>query len=315
MHQKDTLEALYEQVVLRNPAEPEFHQAVLEVLESLSPVIAKHPEYKEAKLLERICEPERQIIFRVTWVDDSGTVQINRGFRVEFNSALGPFKGGLRFHPSVNLGVVKFLGFEQIFKNSLSGMPIGGGKGGSDFDPKGRSDNEIMRFCQSFMTELYRHIGEYTDVPAGDIGVGAREIGFLFGQYKRLTNRYESGVLTGKGLGWGGARVRKEATGYGTVYFVREMLAAQGMELEGKEVVVSGSGSSVARLSPAPTRRATSTTLPELMSVWFARSRKRNVVGLATMQLVVRTAVILWRERLFGRCPVRLPSRAQLRTN
>lgn len=242
MYQKDTLGELYDQVVLRNPAEREFHQAVLEVLESLSPVIARHPEYKEAKLLERICEPERQIIFRVPWVDDSGTVQINRGFRVEFNSALGPYKGGLRFHPSVNLGVVKFLGFEQIFKNSLSGMPIGGGKGGSDFDPKGRSDNEIMRFCQSFMTELYRHIGEYTDVPAGDIGVGARELGFLFGQYKRLTNRYESGVLTGKGLGWGGARVRKEATGYGTVYFVREMLAAQGAELEGKDVVVSGSG-------------------------------------------------------------------------
>ena len=242
MHQKAPLDQLYEQVVLRNPAEPEFHQAVLEVLDSLAPVIAKHPEYKEAKLLERICEPERQIIFRVPWVDDSGTVQINRGFRVEFNSALGPYKGGLRFHPSVNLGVVKFLGFEQIFKNSLSGMPIGGAKGGSDFDPKGRSDNEIMRFCQSFMTELYRHIGEYTDVPAGDIGVGAREIGFLFGQYKRLTNRYESGVLTGKGLGWGGARVRKEATGYGTVYFVREMLAAQGSDLEGKDVVVSGSG-------------------------------------------------------------------------
>ena len=242
MHQKAPLDQLYEQVVLRNPAEPEFHQAVLEVLDSLAPVIAKHPEYKEAKLLERICEPERQIIFRVPWVDDSGTVQINRGFRVEFNSALGPYKGGLRFHPSVNLGVVKFLGFEQIFKNSLSGMPIGGAKGGSDFDPKGRSDNEIMRFCQSFMTELYRHIGEYTDVPAGDIGVGAREIGFLFGQYKRLTNRYESGGLTGKGLGWGGARVRKEATGYGTVYFVREMLAAQGSDLEGKDVVVSGSG-------------------------------------------------------------------------
>lgn len=242
MNQNDTLSSLYEQVVRTNPAEPEFHQAVSEVFESLSPVIDKHPEYKEAKLLERICEPERQIIFRVTWVDDSGTVQINRGFRVQFNSALGPYKGGLRFHPSVNLGVVKFLGFEQIFKNSLSGMPIGGGKGGSDFDPKGRSDNEIMRFCQSFMTELYRHIGEYTDVPAGDIGVGPREIGFLFGQYKRLTNRYESGVLTGKGLGWGGARVRKEATGYGTVYFVQEMLAAQRDDLSGKEVIVSGSG-------------------------------------------------------------------------
>ncbi|MGP4842948.1 NADP-specific glutamate dehydrogenase [Marinobacter sp. 1Y8] len=242
MDQRDTLEALQQQVVQRNPAEPEFHQAVAEVLDSLSPVIARHPEYKDAKLLERICEPERQIIFRVPWVDDSGTVQINRGFRVEFNSALGPYKGGLRFHPSVNLGVVKFLGFEQIFKNSLSGMPIGGGKGGSDFDPKGRSDNEIMRFCQSFMSELYRHIGEYTDVPAGDIGVGAREIGFLFGQYKRLTNRYESGVLTGKGLGWGGARVRKEATGYGAVYFVHEMLAARRDDLAGKEIVVSGSG-------------------------------------------------------------------------
>lgn len=242
MTQEDTLAELQKQVIRRNPAEPEFHQAVEEVLDSLSPVIARHPEYKEAKLLERICEPERQIIFRVPWVDDSGTVQINRGFRVEFNSALGPYKGGLRFHPSVNLGVVKFLGFEQIFKNSLSGMPIGGGKGGSDFDPKGRSDNEIMRFCQSFMSELYRHIGEYTDVPAGDIGVGAREIGFLFGQYKRLTNRYESGVLTGKGLGWGGARVRKEATGYGTVYFVQEMLAARGNDLSGKDIVVSGSG-------------------------------------------------------------------------
>lgn len=242
MNQNEALEELQKKVIKRNPAEPEFHQAVSEVLDSLSPVIAKHPEYKDAKLLERICEPERQIIFRVPWVDDSGTVQINRGFRVEFNSALGPYKGGLRFHPSVNLGVVKFLGFEQIFKNSLSGMPIGGGKGGSDFDPKGCSDNEIMRFCQSFMTELYRHIGEYTDVPAGDIGVGARELGFLFGQYKRITNRYESGVLTGKGLGWGGARVRKEATGYGTVYFVQEMLAAQGQDLYGKDVTVSGSG-------------------------------------------------------------------------
>lgn len=237
-----TLETLRTDVINRNPAEPEFHQAVTEVLESLAPVIARHPEYTEAKLLERICEPERQIIFRVPWTDDAGTVQINRGFRVEFNSALGPYKGGLRFHPTVNLGVVKFLGFEQIFKNSLSGMPIGGGKGGSDFDPKGRSDGEIMRFCQSFMTELYRHIGEYTDVPAGDIGVGAREIGYLFGQYKRITNKYESGVLTGKSLGWGGARVRKEATGYGTVYFVQEMLAAQSDSLEGKKVVVSGSG-------------------------------------------------------------------------
>ncbi|GAA3576337.1 NADP-specific glutamate dehydrogenase [Marinobacter xestospongiae] len=242
MHNTHALEALREDVVRRNPAEPEFHQAVTEVLDTLAPVIARHPEYAEAKLLERICEPERQIIFRVPWVDDQGTVQINRAFRVEYNSALGPYKGGLRFHPSVNLGVVKFLGFEQIFKNALSGLPIGGGKGGADFDPKGRSDNEIMRFCQSFMTELYRHIGEYTDVPAGDIGVGAREVGYLFGQYKRITNRYESGVLTGKGLGWGGARVRKEATGYGAVYFAEEMLATQGRSLEGQQVVVSGSG-------------------------------------------------------------------------
>ena len=241
MHQKDTLEALYEQVVLRNPAEPEFHQAVLEVLESLSPVIAKHPEYKEAKLLERICEPERQIIFRVPWVDDSGTVQINRGFRVEFNSALGPFKGGLRFHPSVNVGIIKFLGFEQIFKNALTGLPIGGGKGGSNFDPKDKSDGEIMRFCQSFMNELYRHIGPVTDVPAGDIGVGAREIGYMFGQYKRLTGRYE-GVLTGKSLLWGGSLGRKEATGYGAVYFAEYMLNDRQDTLKGKRCLVSGAG-------------------------------------------------------------------------
>src|SRR5699024_10520874 len=204
----ESLRTLRDNIVSRNPAEPEFHQAVNEVLETLVPVLGQHPEYAEAKLLERICEPERQIIFRVPWVDDTGEVQINRGFRVEFNSALGPYKGGLRFHPTVNLGVVKFLGFEQVFKNALTGLPIGGGKGGSDFDPKGRSQGEIMRFCQSFMTELYRHIGEYTDVPAGDSGVGTREVGYLFGQYKRITNRYESGVLTGKGLAWGGARVR-----------------------------------------------------------------------------------------------------------
>ncbi|HET7313682.1 NADP-specific glutamate dehydrogenase [Salinisphaera sp.] len=238
----ESLAALRQNIESRNPAEPEFHQAINEVFETLSPMLGKHPEYAEAKLLERICEPERQIIFRVPWVDDAGEVQINRGFRVEFNSALGPYKGGLRFHPSVGLGVVKFLGFEQIFKNALTGLPIGGGKGGSDFDPKGKSDNEIMRFCQSFMTELYRHIGEYTDVPAGDIGVGAREIGFLFGQYKRITNRYESGVLTGKGLAWGGARVRVEATGYGTAYFVQEMLAANDAGLGGRDVIVSGSG-------------------------------------------------------------------------
>ncbi len=236
------VEAVYEDVVRRNPAEQEFHQAAREVLESLVPVLQRHPEYTELKTIERICEPERQVIFRVPWQDDRGEVQINRGFRVEFNSALGPYKGGLRFHPSVNLGIVKFLGFEQIFKNALTGMPIGGGKGGSDFDPKGRSDAEVMRFCQSFMTELYRHLGEHTDVPAGDIGVGAREIGYLFGQYKRITNRYESGVLTGKGLTWGGARVRTEATGYGAAFFASEMLTARGTSLEGRTVVVSGSG-------------------------------------------------------------------------
>jgi glutamate dehydrogenase (NADP+) len=233
---------VYDEVLRRNQGEAEFHQAVHEVLESLSPVVAKRPEYVEASIIERVCEPERQIIFRVPWVDDAGTVRINRGFRVEFNSALGPYKGGLRFHPSVYLGIVKFLGFEQIFKNALTGMPIGGGKGGSDFDPKGRSEGEVMRFCQSFMTELYRHIGEYTDVPAGDIGVGAREIGYLFGQYKRITNRYESGVLTGKGLTWGGSQARTEATGYGTVFFVKEMLAARNQDFDGKRVVVSGSG-------------------------------------------------------------------------
>jgi glutamate dehydrogenase (NADP+) len=236
------INAIFDTVVHRNPGEGEFHQAVREVLESVVPALDRHPEYAEAKIIERICEPERQIIFRVPWEDDRGEVHINRGFRVEFNSALGPYKGGLRFHPSVYLGIVKFLGFEQLFKNALTGMPIGGGKGGSDFDPKGRSDREVMRFCQSFMTELYRHIGEYTDVPAGDIGVGAREIGYLFGQYKRITNRYESGVLTGKGLTYGGAQVRREATGYGTVFFAEEMLRAVGDSLDGKRVVVSGSG-------------------------------------------------------------------------
>ncbi|MCL2465947.1 MAG: NADP-specific glutamate dehydrogenase [Micrococcales bacterium] len=233
---------VFDEVVTRNPGENEFHQAVHEVLESLGPVVAKHPEYADGEVIRRLCEPERQIIFRVPWVDDAGKVRLNRGFRVEFNSALGPYKGGLRFHPSVYLGIVKFLGFEQIFKNALTGLSIGGGKGGSDFDPKGRSDAEVMRFCQSFMTELYRHIGEYTDVPAGDIGVGGREIGYLFGQYKRITNRYESGVLTGKGLDWGGSQVRTEATGYGTVYFVNDMLTAVGDSFDGKTAVVSGSG-------------------------------------------------------------------------
>ncbi|MCZ7587785.1 MAG: NADP-specific glutamate dehydrogenase [Gaiella sp.] len=238
----EKIEPIYREVIRRNPGEVEFHQAVREVLESIGPVLVKHPEFAEHRIIERICEPERQIIFRVPWEDDEGNVQINRGFRVEFNSALGPYKGGLRFHPSVYLGIVKFLGFEQIFKNALTGMPIGGAKGGADFDPKGRSDGETMRFCQSFMTELYRHLGEYTDVPAGDIGVGTREIGFLFGQYKRITNRYESAVLTGKGLDWGGARVRNEATGYGLVYFVGEMLAASGTSFDGRTGVVSGSG-------------------------------------------------------------------------
>ncbi len=238
----EKVEFLYEEVVQRNPGEVEFHQAVREVLECLGPVLAKYPEFARTKIIQRICEPERQIIFRVPWTDDRGEVHINRGFRVEFNSALGPYKGGLRFHPSVNLGIVKFLGFEQVFKNGLTGMPIGGGKGGADFDPKGRSDDEVMRFCQSFMLEMYRHLGEHTDVPAGDIGVGTREIGYLFGQYKRITNRYESGVLTGKGIDWGGALVRREATGYGAAFFLEEMLKTRKQSLEGMTCLVSGSG-------------------------------------------------------------------------
>ncbi|HOV79961.1 MAG TPA: NADP-specific glutamate dehydrogenase [Bacillota bacterium] len=232
---------IMEQVVKRNPNEPEFHQAVLEVLESLEPAIEKHPEFVEAGILHRIVEPERQIIFRVPWVDDRGRVQVNRGFRVQFNSAIGPYKGGIRFHPSVNLGIIKFLGFEQTFKNSLTGLPIGGGKGGSDFDPKGKSEGEVMRFCQSFMAELYRHIGADVDVPAGDIGVGAREVGYFYGQYKRLTGLYH-GVLTGKGLTYGGSLTRKEATGYGLVYFLEEMLKENGQALANKTVIVSGSG-------------------------------------------------------------------------
>jgi glutamate dehydrogenase (NADP+) len=240
----EKLDAVYAEVVRRNPGELEFHQAARAVLVSLSPALAKHPEYAERKIIERCCEPERQIIFRVPWQDDRGEVHIDRGYRVEFNSALGPYKGGLRFHPSVNLGMVKFLGFDQTFKNALTGMPIGGGKGGANFDPKGRSDDEVMRFCQSFMSELYRHLGEYTDVPAGDVGVGPREIGYLFGQYKRITNRYESSVLTGKGIAWGGAQVRREATGYGSVFFAREMLRARGdaRGLDGKVCIVSGAG-------------------------------------------------------------------------
>ncbi|MCQ6552026.1 NADP-specific glutamate dehydrogenase [Streptomyces sp. C10-9-1] len=239
---KDRQAALYDELVRRNPGESEFHQAAHEVLDSLGPVFAAHPEYAEPGLVERLVEPERQIIFRVPWQDDRGRVQVARGFRVEFNSALGPYKGGLRFHPTVSLGVVKFLGFEQIFKNALTGLGIGGGKGGSDFDPRGRSDAEVMRFCQSFMTELHRHIGEHTDVPAGDIGVGAREIGYLFGQYRRITNRWEAGVLTGKGTAWGGSEGRTAATGYGSVLFAAEMLAARGQDLAGLTASVSGSG-------------------------------------------------------------------------
>jgi len=230
-----------EKVKRNNTGQPEFLQAVDEVFESLAPVIEKHPEYATANILERIAEPERQIMFRVSWVDDSGKVQMNRGYRINFNSAIGPYKGGLRFHPSVNLSIIKFLGFEQIFKNSLTTLPMGGGKGGSDFDPKGKSDGEIMRFCQSFVNELFRHIGPDTDVPAGDIGVGGREIGYMFGQYKKLTNEF-TGTLTGKGLKWGGSLGRREATGYGAVYFAQEMLKARKQSFDGKTVLVSGSG-------------------------------------------------------------------------
>jgi glutamate dehydrogenase (NADP+) len=238
----EQVSSYYNMLLKRNAGEPEFHQAVAEVLASLKIVLEKDPHYADYGLIQRLCEPERQLIFRVPWIDDNGVVQVNRGFRVQFNSALGPYKGGLRFHPSVNLGIIKFLGFEQIFKNSLTGLPIGGGKGGSDFDPKGKSELEIMRFCQSFMTELHKHIGEYKDVPAGDIGVGAREIGFLFGQYRRLAGQHESGVLTGKGLAWGGSLVRTEATGYGCVYLTEEMMKAHGASMSGAKVIVSGSG-------------------------------------------------------------------------
>jgi glutamate dehydrogenase (NADP+) len=235
------LQSLMSEVKAKNPAEPEFHQAVQEVAESLVLVLDKHPEYRSAKILERIIEPERVLMFRVPWMDDQGGVRVNRGFRIEMNSAIGPYKGGLRFHPSVNLGILKFLAFEQVFKNSLTTLPMGGGKGGSDFDPKGKSDTEVMRFCQSFMTELYRHIGPNTDVPAGDIGVGGREIGFLFGQYKRIANEF-TGVLTGKAVPWGGSLIRPEATGYGAVYFAANMLETRGQTLEGKTCLVSGSG-------------------------------------------------------------------------
>ena len=236
------LKRVYDGLAQRNANEPEFLQAVREVLESIQPVVEKHPEYEKAGLIERLVEPERIITFRVPWVDDQGKVQVNRGYRVQFNSAIGPYKGGLRFHPSVNQGILKFLGFEQTFKNSLTTLPMGGGKGGSDFDPHGKSDMEVMRFCQSFMTELYRHIGQFVDCPAGDIGVGGREVGYLFGQYKRLTNSFQGGMLTGKGLTFGGSLARTEATGYGLCYFTKEMLADAGKSFEGQRVVISGSG-------------------------------------------------------------------------
>ena len=231
-----------EKVIAKNPGQPEFHQTITEVLTSLEPVIEQNPKYQKAGILERLTEPERQIMFRVSWVDDNGNVQVNRGYRVQFNSAIGPYKGGLRFHPSVNLSIIKFLGFEQIFKNSLTSLPIGGGKGGSDFDPRGKSEGEVMRFCQAFMTELARHIGPDVDVPAGDIGVGAREIGYLFGQYKRIKNAYENGVLTGKGLSYGGSLIRPEATGFGAVYFAQQVLEHFGEGIQGKTFALSGFG-------------------------------------------------------------------------
>jgi len=241
MTASNAIQSVYDQVIKRNPGESEFHQAVKEVLDCLPPVLEKHPEYVKAKILDRVVEPERQVIFRIPWQDDKGQYQVNRGFRIEFNSALGPYKGGIRFHPSVYIGIIKFLGFEQIFKNSLTGLMMGGGKGGSDFDPKGKTDDEVMRFCQSFMSELFRHIGPDTDVPAGDIGVGGREVGFMFGQYKRLRNEF-TGVLTGKGLEWGGSLVRTEATGYGLVYIMEQALKAVGKSFDGMTVSVSGAG-------------------------------------------------------------------------
>ena len=235
------LQEVYETVLARDPDQPEFHQAVLEILESLDPVVEAHPEFIASNIYQRVVEPERLIQFRVPWIDDEGAIQVNRGFRIQFNSAIGPYKGGLRFHPTVNLSILKFLAFEQVFKNSLTGLPMGGGKGGSDFNPKGKSNNEVMRFCQAFMTELWRHIGADTDVPAGDIGVGGREIGFLYGQYRKLANEF-TGVLTGKGLQYGGSLIRPEATGYGLVYLMREILAVDGETFEGKKVAISGSG-------------------------------------------------------------------------
>jgi len=285
------LDALFEELVARNPGEPEFHQAAREVLDSLAPMLAGSAEYLVPGLLERFIEPERQIMFRVPWTDDHGAVHVNRGFRVEFSSALGPYKGGLRFHPTVNLGVIHFLAFEQVLKNALTGLAIGGGKGGSDFDPKGRSDMEIMRFCQSFMTELYRHVGRETDVPAGDIGVGGREIGYLFGQYKRITDRFEAGVLTGKGIGWGGAQVRTEATGYGLVLFVEEMLRTRGRSLDGLTVSVSGSGNVAIHAAEKAEQLGATVTTASDSSGWVHDTAGIDVPLLKQVKLVDRARI------------------------
>jgi glutamate dehydrogenase (NADP+) len=285
------LDALFEDLVARNPGEPEFHQAAREVLDSLAPMLSGSAEYLVPGLLERFIEPERQIMFRVPWLDDHGIVHVNRGFRVEFSSALGPYKGGLRFHPTVNLGVIHFLAFEQVLKNALTGLAIGGGKGGSDFDPKGRSDMEIMRFCQSFMTELYRHVGRETDVPAGDIGVGGREIGYLFGQYKRITDRFEAGVLTGKGIGWGGAQVRTEATGYGLVLFVEEMLRTRGRSLDGLTVSVSGSGNVAIHAAEKAEQLGATVLTASDSSGWVHDSAGIDVPLLKQVKLVDRARI------------------------
>ena len=285
------LDALFEELVARNPGEPEFHQAAREVLDSLAPMLSGSAEYLVPGLLERFIEPERQIMFRVPWTDDHGAVHVNRGFRVEFSSALGPYKGGLRFHPTVNLGVIHFLAFEQVLKNALTGLAIGGGKGGSDFDPKGRSDMEIMRFCQSFMTELYRHVGRETDVPAGDIGVGGREIGYLFGQYKRITDRFEAGVLTGKGIGWGGAQVRTEATGYGLVLFVEEMLRTRGRSLDGLTVSVSGSGNVAIHAAEKAEQLGATVTTASDSSGWVHDTAGIDVPLLKQVKLVDRARI------------------------
>jgi len=285
------LDALFEELMARNPGEPEFHQAAREVLDSLAPMLAGSAEYLVPGLLERFIEPERQIMFRVPWTDDHGAVHVNRGFRVEFSSALGPYKGGLRFHPTVNLGVIHFLAFEQVLKNALTGLAIGGGKGGSDFDPKGRSDMEIMRFCQSFMTELYRHVGRETDVPAGDIGVGGREIGYLFGQYKRITDRFEAGVLTGKGIGWGGAQVRTEATGYGLVLFVEEMLRTRGRSLDGLTVSVSGSGNVAIHAAEKAEQLGATVTTASDSSGWVHDTAGIDVPLLKQVKLVDRARI------------------------